>query len=267
MHHQEDIMRNDETEVVGKLQRQMRILQAYAVLSSLAFAVILLTAMKQPEKTAKFDEIQVGRINVVEPDGKLRLAIFNNAQSPDPVMGGKSLAPDRAGKRGAGLMFYNDNGDENGGLGYEGKEVDGKPEASAQLAFDQYHEDQVVALSYSQHGDRRTAGLQVWSRPTTALPDLLAKINAVKDMKDGPEKTAAMQKLQQVESTGEFGASRVFLGRGSKNEAVMTLADATGKPRIVMSVDANGAAKLDFLDANGKVTDSFPHSPAAAQNP
>jgi hypothetical protein len=253
-------MRNDETGTVGKLQRQMRILQAYAAVSSLALGAVLLMAMKQPEKTAKFDTIEVGRINVTEPDGTLRLTISNNAQSPAPVMSGKNLAADRAGKRGAGFMFYNDNGDEDGGLTYEGKEVDGKPEAGGMLAFDQYHEDQVVALTYSQHGDRRTSGLQVWSRPDATLIDVMARLNAVREMKDGPDKTAAMQKLQQAQANGELGASRVFVGRGSKNEAVMTLADAGGKPRIVMSVEADGTAKLNFLDANGKVTDSFPHT-------
>lgn len=251
-------MQDNESAVVTKLQRQMRALQAYAVASSLIFGAVLLTALKQPEKSAKFKQIDVQRINVVEPDGTLRLAIFSNAMSPAPVMNGKSLA-ERAGKRGAGLMFYNDEGSENGGLTYGAKLVNGQPQADSGLMFDQYNEDQVVGLMYGQQGTQRESGLQVWSRPMTPLTTLIDQMNALKGMKDGPEKTTAMQKLQQEKTSGELGASRVFVGRDRKNEATVTLADKTGKPRIVMTVAADGNAQLNFLDATGKVIDSLPH--------
>jgi hypothetical protein len=258
-------MQDNESVAVAKLQRQMRRLQAYAVASSLIFAVILLTALKKPDKSAKFKEIQVQRIDVVEPDGTLRLAIFNNALSPAPIMHGKSLA-ERAGRRGAGLMFYNDEGSENGGLTYGAKLVNGQAQADSGLMFDQYDEDQVVGLVYGQQGTQRESGLQVWSRPMTPLTTLIDQMNALRNMKDGPEKTAAMQKLQQEKSSGELGASRVFVGRDRKNEATVTLADMTGKPRIVMTVAADGTSHLNFLDAEGKVVDSLPHATSSAGN-
>jgi hypothetical protein len=33
----------------------------------------------------------------------------------------------------------------------------------------------------------------------------------------------------------------------------VSLADANGKPRLVMAVGADGTASIEFLDANGKV--------------
>jgi hypothetical protein len=251
-------MSSNEPAIVVKLQRQMRVLQTYAVASSLIFAAVLLTALKQPEKNAKFKQIEVQRINVVEPDGTLRLAIFNNAMSPAPILNGKSV-PTRAGHRGAGLMFYNDEGSENGGLTYGAKTVNGQSQADSGLMFDQYNQDQVVGITYRQQGNERESGLQVWSRPTTSLADLIDQVAAMEKMPEGPEKTAAMQKVQQEKASGEFGASRVFVGRNQKNEATVTLADKTGKPRIVMSVAADGTARLNFLDATGKVIDSLPH--------
>lgn len=251
-------MQDNESVAVAKLQRQMRMLQAYAVTSTLVIGAVLFMAARLPDKSAKFKEIQVQRINVVEPDGTLRLAIFNNALSPAPIMNGKSLA-DRAGHRGAGLMFYNDEGSENGGLTYGAKLVNGQPQADSGLMFDQYNEDQVVGLVYGQQGTQRHSGLQVWSRPMTPLTTLIDRMNALKTMKDGPEKTAAMQKIQQEKMSGELGASRVFVGRDRKNAATVMLADKTGKPRIEMTVAADGTAHLDFLDATGKVTDTLPH--------
>lgn len=251
-------MDESELTVVSKLQRQMRILQVYAVASTLVIGAVVFMAAKQPEKSAAFKTIDVQRINVREPDGTLRLAIFNNALSPAPIMNGKSLA-DRAGHRGAGLMFYNDEGSENGGLTYTAKLVNGQPQADSGLMFDQYNEDQVVGIQYGQQGTNRAAGLHVWSRPMTPLTTLIDQMNALKTMKDGPEKTAAMQKIQQEKMSGELGASRVFVGRDRKNAAIVMLADKTGKPRIEMTVAADGTAHLDFLDATGKVTDTLPH--------
>ena len=141
----EEIISGDERLAVGRIQRQLRILQGYAVVSGLVFCVLLFAALRQPEQKAKFNEIEVGRINVVEPDGKLRISISNNAQSPGLAMGGKYFSA-REGTRGAGLIFYNDEGDENGGLAYSGKSVDGKGEADGLLAFDQYGQDQIVGI-------------------------------------------------------------------------------------------------------------------------
>jgi hypothetical protein len=86
-------------------------------------------------------------------------------------------------------------------------------------------------------------------------------------MEEGPERTEAMKKLREAAAAqGLGGAQRVFVGRTEKNEAVISLADAKGKPRIVMSVDAADAAKLQFLDGEGKVLFSFPDDSAAGRN-
>lgn len=254
-------MQNNEMTAVSKLQRQMRILQTYAVASTLVVGAVLFIAAKQPDKNAKFRTIDVQRINVREPDGTLRLAIFNNALSPAPIMNGKS-DPNRAGHRGAGLMFYNDEGSENGGLTYGGKTVNGQPMADSGLMFDQYNQDQVVGLTYQQQGTKRKSGLEVWSRPTTPLTDLIAEVTAMEKMPAGPEKTAAMKKLMAQKASGALGTSRVFVGRDLNNNATVTLADKTGKPRIEMTVAPDGSAHLNFLDASGKVVDSLPHEPA-----
>lgn len=56
----------------------------------------------------------------------------------------------------------------------------------------------------------------------------------------------------------EFAPTRVFVGKNVERDAAVTLYDANGKARINMTVTADGAPRLDFLDENGKVTYSLP---------
>src|SRR5450830_1812866 len=86
---------------------------ATAMASALA-AVVLLTGARE-DRHAQFDEITVGRINIVEPDGTKRLVISNRAQFPGDLMQGKEGArPDR--RSFAGMIFVNEEGTENGGF-------------------------------------------------------------------------------------------------------------------------------------------------------
>jgi hypothetical protein len=125
--------------------------------------------------------------------------------------------------------------------------------------FDQYNQDQTVGLTYSQRNDVRSSGLRVWERPLTPLADFAKQLNEVESMKDGPEKEAAAKKLrQQALESGLSGVSRVFVGRGTKNEAVVSLADTKGKPRILLSVDGADVPSLQFLDEKGNVVFKLP---------
>ena len=57
---------------------------------------------------------------------------------------------------------------------------------------------------------------------------------------------------------------RVFIGRTSDKRASITLSDGNSRPRLRLSVGADGEAKLEFLDASGKVTQSLPAPPNTA---
>ncbi len=242
----------------SKDRRELKLLKAYALVSMLLFAVLIFVAAKGKEQPTKFDQIEVHRINVVEPDGTLRLVISDNAESQGPILGGLHMKT-RDGKRGAGLIFFNDKGDECGGMTWSGKSKDGKAQADGGLMFDQYNQDQTVGINYSQEGDQRASGFHVWNRSLTPIGDFARQVNVVEEMKDGPEKTEAMKKLrEQAVANGMGGQERVFVGRTAKNEAVVSLKDSNGKPRILLSVDAQNVPHIQMLDENGKVTYSLP---------
>lgn len=68
--------------------------------------------------STEFDQITVHRINVVEPDGTLRRVISNHDKLPGIIVHGKEKPFD--GPQ-AGVIFYNGEGSENGGLIFGGR--------------------------------------------------------------------------------------------------------------------------------------------------
>lgn len=228
------------------LRREIRWLQAYVVLSLLGFVFLAVSAFGRPAESQKIDELTLQRLNVVDADGTLRLVIANKDRMHPGVMDGVTINRPRPV---AGLIFFNDEGDEVGGLAYSGQERDGQRRASAQLAFDQLKQDQTVAISYSETNGQRTAGLQVWDRSDTRLSELIRKLNDANALTDPAARERA---VQAARATAPPGPRRVFVGKSGDKAATVSLADANGKPRLVLKVDADGAASVEFLDADGK---------------
>jgi hypothetical protein len=230
-----------------QLRRDLRFLKAYAAVSTLALAGLAGAAFRQSSiPRQKFDEIDVERINVVEKDGRVRLVIANSARQAATLVDGKVILPNR--KRDAGLIFFNDEGDEDGGMTWSGRTENGSPRANAGLSFDQYKQDETVTLRYSQSGKDREAGLTIADRPETSI----AAAAALNDAKTDEERARIRQKLVDAGAVGS--RKRVFAGKDSGGTAKVALSDGTGTPRLVLSVEKDGAAKIEFLDKAGKVT-------------
>src|SRR5215475_11935427 len=196
-----------EATVMEKLQRDVRLLKAYAFLTTLLLVVLMFAGFGQANQKTKFTEIDVERINIVEKDGKLKLVISNSERQHPGVVDGKTLSRTRS----PGILFFNEKGDECGGLSFDGNQKDGAANAGALLAFDRFRQDQTVGIQYGESNGQYYAGLRVWDRPDTSLGEVIDKLQAIQKMPDGPEKTQAMQKLRNASAAG--AAQRVFVGR------------------------------------------------------
>jgi hypothetical protein len=155
----------------------------------------------------------------------------------------------------AGLLFFNEEGDEVGGLTFTGREVNGVRQANAGIMFDQYKQDQTIGFSYSEGNGRRSAGFQVWDRSDTRLSELIEKLNAANKIADRAERDKA---IAAVRATAPPGPRRVFVGKNTEKAATVSLADGDGKPRLTLTVDAAGNPRIEFLDAAGKVVSRIP---------
>lgn len=99
----------------SKLERDVLVLKTYALVASLVCLALVTTGLgpSAPERT-RFSEIDVERINVVEADGGLRLVISNRERQHPGVVDG--VATPRPQGRPPGILFFNHQGNEAGGL-------------------------------------------------------------------------------------------------------------------------------------------------------
>ena len=233
------------------LRREIRFLRVYAITSS-AIMVVLCTAAFRQTGTAKFDELTVGRLNVVDANGALRLVLSNKDRMHPGMMDGKLIDRPRPV---AGRRFFNEEGDEVGGLTFTGREVDGRGRANAGIMFDQFKQDQTIGISYSETDGRRTAGLQVWDRPDTRLSVLIDQLNAANKLADPAAREKA---IAAARASAQPAPRRLFAGKLPDRSSTVTLSDAAGKPRLTLTVDADGNPRIEFLDADGKVVSRLP---------
>ena len=235
--------------IMNKIEKRLRYLEIYAIVSLLIFGVLAFSAWTKTRE--KFTEIDVERLNVREKNGQLLMVVANSDRMPDPIINGKTWKTERP----PGMLFYNGLGDENGGLIFTAVEGGGKYGAYQGFSFDKFKQAQAMALVYNDHSGKYRAGLQIWDRPEIPLTDILTKREEINKMPDGEAKTTALKKLDEE----NFSPTRVYVGKNAEKESEVTLYDGNGKVRIKMSVSDEGTPKLDFLDANGKVIYSLPN--------
>lgn len=219
-----------------------RAMGGYAAVMTLATIWLALGGVAPA--ASKFDVIDVERINVREPDGTLRLAISNHARIPGLIYGGKEYPnPNRTD---AGMIFYNDQGDENGGLVFDGGLKNGVPTNGGSLTFDRWRQDQTLQLVSVENGKDRRVGVVVNDRPDTPMDfDAADRWRA---MKPGPERDALTAKA------GFGNARRAWLGRTEDGKVALVLSDPAGRPRLTLGVGKDGEPSVELRDATGKVT-------------
>jgi hypothetical protein len=234
------------------IRRQFLFLRAYAILTSLVLVVLAAAAFRQ-SPTPKMGEITVERINVVDANGTLRMVISNKDRMHPGVMDGVTIDRPRPV---AGMLFFNDEGDEVGGLTYTGTAAGGRGRANAGIMFDQLKQDQTIGISYSEANGQRSTGLQVWDRSDTVpLSELIRKLNDANKLPAGAERDAALAK---VRADAPPGPRRLFVGKTQDKASTVVLSDGEGRPRLRLTVDAAGNPRIEFLDEAGKVVARIP---------
>ena len=208
------------------------------------------TAAEAQQPVTQFGEINVRRLNIVEPNGRYRLVLSNSERFPGLFMEGKEYR--HHSRTGGGMLFFNDEGDEVGGLTF--RSTPANKSASAGIMFDQYKQDQTVGIQYSETQGNRVAGLRVWDRPDYSIAPLMQMSDRVARAANDQERQRLRAEMQTfVASKGGAGAERMFVGKNQK-DAIVRLADTQGRTRLQLRVDAAGQPSIEFLDEKGAVT-------------
>lgn len=195
-----------------------------------------------------FDEISVERINIVEKTGFNRMVLANSERAPGIDKFGKEVF--RSEESRPGMIFYNDEGTENGGLIFRGEKHDGKVNHGLHMSFDRYNQDQTLMLQHIEQADYMITGLTVMDRSDKDIDfDPVNAYTAALKAGDTAKAEAIYSKLEQEKQLGTY---RAFYGT-LNGDAKLQLHDSHGNKRIQMVVTEDGEAKLEFLDENGQV--------------
>jgi hypothetical protein len=237
--------------VSEKLVKEVRLLKAFSVVATIVCTALFILLFADINKTQAFEEIDVERINIVEKTGELRMVISNQERQHPGIVNGKLI--ERETGRPPGMIFFNHLGDEMGGL-VMGENGGGGHFGS--LTFDKVRGDQTIGFRHLESDNGTySAGLIIWQQPDIPSDILNAKYQKAIELDDEAARTAA---LQAMKDNDEVTTERLFLGKNRDNTSYLVLSDIKGKPRIVMSVTADGTSKIEFWDETGEVTYSLP---------
>jgi len=225
------------------LAKQVKILKIYA--GALTLAVLVLAVYMVTLNKGTYKELTAERLNIVEKDGTLRMVISNKARQHPGRMDSKDL-PTR--ERPAGMIFFNDQGDEDGGIVYDGD----KNSASMTYSIDQWKNDQIMQLQYAQgKNDKsfsRSYGLKLWERDDQfTLTKQIAFYDSLKRLKDTAALNAGLKKMKDA------GRQRLFVGKNTNGEVGLFLSDSTGKPRLNIYINKQSQPVIEKLNDKGEV--------------
>jgi hypothetical protein len=237
--------------MVEELVKEVRFLKIYALISSALLAGLIFVGAK-PETKARFGEIDVERINIVEPDGSLRMVISDKTRFPGGIIRGKEYPHDR---QTAGVLFFNDEATENGGLIFGGrKEKDGTTMSYGGLSFDAYEQDEVLTLTARHSGGRKTSGMAIIDRPDFPIVEAFEALARVRSLPQDQQEA----EWEKFLASKPAPRSRLYLGRSPDDSVGLRLLDTRGRERIQIQVEGDGTPVIKFLDAEGRVIAQLP---------
>lgn len=230
------------------MNKENLILKLYSITITAILVFFILTGFKSIFPGQKFDEITVERINIIEPDGKLKMVISNQARQHPGMISGESFP---ARKRPPGILFFNEEQDEVGGLAYYGNETEGGNQLF--LSFDQYKDDQVMQLmEYTRENGDNRYGLQLWERDKTLK--MLDKMVIMDSLdKAGYNYRQKLEYLKLRNGGEPIMAPRMFVGKNYNRETGVFLQDKNGIDRMRFYLDSANIPKIEILDEKGKV--------------
>jgi len=231
-------------------KRKINFLTGYVIISSIVFSFFLLSSFDNKDEKINFEEITLKRLNLIGEDGNLRMVISNEVRQHPGRMNGKDF-PKR--KRPAGIIFFNNQGDECGGIIANVQSENGSTNSGMSFTMDNYHDDQVIQIlndeTYENNTARIQRGLIINEFPIGSnINSRNNKFKELEKIKDPKERNEKMKELWNKEGSKR----KLFLGQNKDNNSGLFLYDSNGKPKIKIYVDQNGSPKIEIIDNDGR---------------
>lgn len=246
------------------MNKELVFLRSFATAMALGIIFISSVAFRNNNENQQFGEIDVQRINIVEPDGTVKMIITNVDRFPSGKDQINNRGTNTERKKRSGMLFFNEDGIESGGFIYDGEKDEQGHSAGLSLTYDQYDGDQVMQLLTTDHkkGDKRmvSSSLVFNDRPAHESQQKTREVLKELDELRKKDPEAARKKYKEYEGMGLIGgAPRVMLGKTRSENNGLFLFDDKGMPKAMLYVDKKNQAKLDFFDDQGNIKASFPN--------
>ncbi len=193
------------------------------------------------------------KITVVGEDNSPRMVLSNENRQHSGRMNGKDWAKR---ERPSGLIFFNNEGDECGGLVYQTKEKDGKLISGMSFTMDNYKDDQVIQILndelYTNGKSYIERGISINQFPSgTNIDERNRKLDELKSIPDEKERRAKISELMKNEGS----VNRLFIGKTKGNSSGLFLSGPDGKPKMMIYVDEKGEPKIQTFNDKGELKD------------
>ena len=247
-----------QTVLAKQLKIQKLINYAFGVSILALGSYVALGNSQNTTNVATFEEISVQRINIIEKNGLNRMVLANSDKAPAVEQYGKEVFRSNGAR--PGMIFYNDEGTENGGLIFRGKKENEKVSHGLHMSFDRYNQDQTMMMQHIEQEDFMITGLTIMDRPSRDMDFELSNAFTKAQAEGDNGKMAELETLIIAENKG--AARRAFYGT-LNGSSQLRLNDAQGNKRIQLLVSKEGDAKLEFLDEEGNVIMRLPDTSQA----
>lgn len=229
---------------------KVNLLMTYTIASTLLISFFTLNSFKSKENVQKFDEIEVKKITVIGDDNLPRMVLSNETRQHPGRLNGKEMEKRQ---RPSGIIFFNNQGDECGGIVYQSKLKDGKIVSGMSFTMDNYNDDQVVQiLNDEYYADGKSyiqRGININQYPVGSnMEERNKKIEEINKIADKAEKTKKLNELWDKEGS----VNRLFIGRTKGNSSGLFLSGPDGKPKMMIYVDDKGNPKITTLNEKGE---------------
>jgi len=192
------------------------------------------------------DELTVRRLKVVDASGAGRL-LLTGKPIPEGMIAGLKLPNPGGPRQSAGLLFYNDDGDEQGGLTYNGTQA---PRASrSRSTRGRKTRRSRFGLATTRMGAIRTSRETIF-RKRSWFPSTRRFCVRLPGANTRAERDAVKHRYRH---SRKFGRERFVVGERA-GVSQFRLDDDKGRPRLRLTVTPEGKAAIEFLDEFGKIT-------------
>ncbi|MFH6603794.1 hypothetical protein ACEZ3G_09930 [Maribacter algicola] len=201
------------------------------------------------KETAHFKKLTAERIDIVGEDGNKFIVLSNPKDQALATTNGEVTNPTNTERNTPGLIFFNREGDEVGGLVFDKDDEGGYQ----MLTFDQNKSDQIMVLrkdEYEENGKWfRQYGLEISERSEKPHMQIMKEYNAIRAMKDSVERQKAMDDFWS--NPEHLAPKRLFLGRLENLDTGLFLLDKENKLKLSIYVDPDGNPVIQYVDSLG----------------